>query len=173
VRAIRESLFDLSLLAFPRSFREIYGAEMREVAHERLTDLSFIEGVSEALDATIAGTRMRLENVNIHAPALFATVSVAMIATVFALGDPSFLGQRDPAGRLDFNARDPAGVFTLTLLNGKPIAATIDNVPLPSERLVATADSIRIMKADGNVEVAIAFDRETGSIAWEPRAARK
>ena len=173
MRAIREIMFDLGLLAFPRSFRADYGSEMREVAHERLAELTLLDAVSEAVDATIAGTRMRLEHVNFHAPALFATVSVAMMATILALGDASFFGRRDPQGRLDFNAEDPAGVFTLTLLGGKPIAASIDNVPLSLNRIVATTDSIRIMKADGAVELAIAFDRESGRITWEPRAPRK
>jgi hypothetical protein len=173
VRAIRDSLFDLGLLAFPPSFRAAYGAEMREVAHARLAELTIFQAAAEAVDATIAGTRMRLEHVNVHAPALFATVSVAMFVTMLALGDPKFFGRRDPAGRLDFNAEDPAGAFTLTLLDGQPIAATLDNVPLSLKRLVATRDSIRIMKPDGAVELAIAFDRQTGSITWEPRAPRK
>lgn len=167
MRSIRETLFDLGMLAFPEAFRIAYGSEMREVAHERFAELSFVEAVSEAVDATIAGMRMRLEHVNVHAPALFAAISVAMIGTVLTLEG------RRPSGRLDFNAEDPAGVFTLTVIDGKPIAATIDNVPLSSDRLVATADTIRIMKADGAVELAIAFDSETGHISWEPRAPRR
>ncbi|HZJ00035.1 MAG TPA: hypothetical protein VFD22_05200 [Gemmatimonadaceae bacterium] len=170
MRTLRESLFDLGLLAFPRSFRTEYGSEMREVARERLGELGFLETITEVADATIAGTRMRFEHMNAAMPALLA--GVAMIATAFAMNDASFW-RRDPAGRLDFNAQDPAGAFTLTVLNGKPIAATLDRVPLSLSRLVATSDTIRILKPDGAVELAIAFDRETGSIAWAPRAPRR
>ena len=171
MRDLRESLFDLGLLAFPRSFRRAYGPEMREVARERFAELGWYAALSEALDAGIAGTRMRFEHVNAAMPALLA--GIAMMATALGLQDADFFGRRDPAGRLDFTAEDPAGVFTLTLLNGTPIAATLDNVPLSSSRLVATADTIRILKADGAVELAIAFDREKGSIAWEPREPRR
>lgn len=143
---------------------------MREVARERFAELGFFAALSEALDAMVAGTRMRVEHVNAAMPALLA--GIAMIASAFALQDASFW-RRDPAGRLDFNAEDPAGFFTLTLLNGKPIAATLDNVPLSSSRVVATSDTIRILRADGAVELAIAFDKEKGSIAWAPRAPRR
>lgn len=144
---------------------------MREVARERFAELGFFATISEVLGAAVAGTRMRFEHVNAAMPALAA--GVAMVATAFALQDASFFGRRDPAGKLDFNAQDPAGAFTLTLLNGKPIAATLDNIPLSLNRLVATPDTIRILKADGAVELAIAFDREKGSIAWVPRARRR
>ena len=170
MRVLRESLFDLGLLAFPRSFRREYGSEMREVARERLVELGFLETISEVADAAFAGTRMRFEHMNAAMPALLA--GVAMMATAFAMNDASFW-RRDPAGRLDFNAKDPAGAFTLTVLNGKPIAATLDHVPLSLSRLVATSDTIRILKPDGAVELAIAFNRENGSIAWAPRAPRR
>ncbi len=170
MRDLRESLFELGLLAFPRSFRKTYGSEMREVAHERFAELGLAAALSEAIDASLAGTRMRFEHMNAAMPALLA--GVAMMATAFATNDASFW-RRDPAGRLDFNAEDPAGAFSLTMLNGKPIAATLDHVPLSLNRLVATPDTIRILKPDGAVELAIAFDKEKGSIAWAPRAPRR
>ena len=64
MRAFRESLFDLGLLAFPSSFRRVYGPEMREVARERFAELGWYAALSEALDAGIAGTRMRFEQIN-------------------------------------------------------------------------------------------------------------
>ena len=170
MRTLRESLFDLGLRAFPRSFRQAYGPEMREVVRERFAELGFFAAVSEAIDASVAGTRMRFEQMNAAMPAFLA--GVAMIATAFAIQDANFL-RGDPAGRLEFNAEDPAGTFTLTLLNGKPIAATLDKVPLSLSRLVTTPDSIRILRDDGAVELAVAFDREKGSIAWAPRGPRR
>ena len=91
-----------------------------------------------------------------------------MIVTTFALHDAQL---EKPAARIDFSAHDAAGLFTVTIVDGKAVAATMDNIPLPPNRIVAGADSVKLLTNDGRTAVALAFDAQRGTISWNSREA--
>jgi hypothetical protein len=168
MKTICESIFRLGLFAFPRSFRSEYEAEMITVFHERVAELSPLAAVGEAIDVFSAGARMRLERTQTR-QALIVTLAAAMFVTSFALRDVDILRSNTASGRIDFNAEDPAGVFTLTVIDGRPVGATLNRVPVSPDLIVTRADSITILRPDGRTELTVAFDAERGHIAWEPR----
>lgn len=168
MRTICESVFRLGLFAFPRAFRSEYAAEMISVFHERVAELSPLGAVGETIGVFSAGARMRLEHRDAR-QALIVTLAAAMFATSFALRDVDLLRSNAGAGRIDFNAEDPAGVFTLTVIDGRPVGATLNRVPVSPDLIVARADSISILRPDGRTELTVAFDAVRGHIAWEPR----
>jgi len=139
---------------------------MFAVFKEREGEMSARRVVAEIVGAALAGARMRVGGARLLHPAAFATLGAAAVATMFALRQASLT--RQPA-RLEFSAHDPAGVFTLTVIDGVPFAATIDNVPLSTSRIVAKADSIQLIGADGRVAIAVAFDEREGRITWAAR----
>ena len=165
--SLRHALFRFSLRAFPRDFRKRYGAEMIIVFDERSRDWTRLSAAAESFDALIAGTRMRLEHVALGQSLAVVTLAAAMLATTFALRDAE---REAPAGRIDFSAHDAAGFFTLTILDGKPVAATMNNISLARDRIVADADSVRLLTNDGRTAVALAFDARRGTISWNSRA---
>jgi hypothetical protein len=61
-------------------------------------------------------------------------------------------------------------MFTLTVIDGRPVGATLNKVPVSPDLIVARADSISILRPDGRTELTVAFDEATGRITWEPRA---
>lgn len=73
-----------------------------------------------------------------------------------------------PGAEVVVRASDPAGEFTLTLQGGRLVAASVDRVAYPADRLVQTADSLRVLDAAGRAVVAVAFEAP-GTIRWEPR----
>jgi hypothetical protein len=73
--------------------------------------------------------------------------------------------------RIDFSASDPSGPFTITIVDGRAVEATINSKRLDRNRIVAERDSIRLLREDGSVAVAVAFDADKNAIAWIPRAA--
>lgn len=166
MKSLGNALFRFSLLAFPRGFRERYGAEMIAVFDERALHRTAFSSVAESLDALAAGTRMRLEHGQLTHSAAVVTFAAAMIATTFALRDAQLA---KPASRIEFSAHDAAGVFTVTVIDGRPVAATMDNISLPADRIVAEADSIRLLAKDGRTAVALAFDARRGAISWNSR----
>jgi hypothetical protein len=139
---------------------------MITVFQERVAELSPLAVVSETVDVFSAGARMRLEGTHARR-ALIATLAAAMFVTSFALRDADI--RRSNPGRIDFNAEDPAGVFTLTVIDGHPVGATLNRVPVSPDLIVTKADSISILRLDGRAEVTVAFDAKRGYIAWEPR----
>jgi hypothetical protein len=166
VKSVGNALFRCAILAFPRGFRETYGAEMIAVFHERSLHRTAFSSVAESLDALAAGTRMRLEHRQLMHSAVVVTFAAAMIATTFALRDAQLA---KPASRIEFSAHDAAGVFTVTVIDGRPVAATMDNISLPANRIVAEPDSIRLLAKDGRTAVALAFDAQRGAISWNSR----
>ena len=167
MKTICESIFRLGLFAFPRSFRSEYEAEMLSVFHERVAELSPLAAVSETIDVFTAGARMRLEGTQAR-QALVVTLAAAMLVTSFVLRDV-IQRSNQGTGRIDFNAQDPVGVFTLTVINGRPVGATLDKIPVSPDLIVARADSISILRPDGGTEITVAFDETRGEITWEPR----
>ena len=164
--SIGNALFRISLLAFPRDFRARHCAEMIAVFDERSLERPALSVVGELLDAFTAGVRMRSEHVRVRQTAAVVTFAVAMIATTFALRDAQL---EKPTGRIDFSAHDAAGFFTVTIVDGRPVAATMDNTPLPSNRIIAGTDSVKLLTNDGRTAVALAFDARRGTISWNSR----
>lgn len=141
---------------------------MVDVFHARVAELSPLAAFSETVDAVSAGARMRLEGPHAR-QALFATIAAAMFVTSVALHDAGLFSFNRASGRIDFNAEDPAGVFTLTVIDGRPVGATVNRVPVSPALIVASADSISILRPDGRTELTVAFDATRGHISWEPR----
>ena len=71
-----------------------------------------------------------------------------------------------PVQRMVIDAKDPAGTFTLTLLNGRVAGATIAGVPV--ERDAIQRRERMVMLAD---KVAMEFDPR-GTIRWMPRVSK-
>ena len=160
------ALFRFSLLAFPRDFRERYASEMIDVFARRSLERTDLSRVMESVDAFTTGLRMRFEHVERRQSAAIVTLAAAMLATTFALQDAE---PAKPSGRIDFSAHDGAGFFTLTILDGKPVAATMNNVSLAADRIVADADTVKLLTNDGRTAVALAFDAQRGTISWNSR----
>lgn len=66
------------------------------------------------------------------------------------------------------NAVDPAGEFTLTLLQGRALNATIDGRPVPHGELVQTGRRIRVL--DGAQPILSVRLDGRGGISWQPRS---
>lgn len=176
MRDLLSRLFRASLYLFPADFRRVYGAEMEEVFDERLREVPIARacalGVSEIADAGIAAMRAHWSAAPQLRPAMAAGISVAIVVTMLALQSPrlsTIPHEIAPNDSIDFNAEDPAGQFTLSIREGRPVAATIDRVPLPPQRLIYAGDSIRLLGPSGGVVLAVAYDRGQGRIAWNPR----
>jgi hypothetical protein len=168
MRSLTRILFELGLRAFPRDFREAFAEEMSMVFDQRCSErqgfsLIFF-AVAESVDAAIAGYRMRLTSV-VHKPALTASIAMAILVTTLAIHDSQSPGTH----RIDFAGHDPAGAFTLTIVDGKPVAATLDRVALEPDRIRQSGDSIAIIADNGGVALAVAFDQANSRIQWEPR----
>ena len=167
--SIYERSFEMALAAFPKSFRESFGDEMLLVFKERVAERSvFRRGVFvgvEVADALIAGARMRLENIVVMQRTAAAYVVVAMLASTLALHN----AEPTAVSRIDFRGHDPAGKFTITVINGRAISATLDGNVVPRVRIAQKSDSIRILADNGDVALAVRFDRERREIGWTPR----
>ena len=163
-----ESIFRFGLRAFPRTFGLEHGTEMLEVFRDRAADLTPLAFIAETIDLVSAGASMRLERTHAR-QALVVTIAAAMFVTSFALHDAG-PGVNNSSGRIDFNAEDPAGRFTLTVIDGQPVGATVNSVPVSPELIVASADSISILRPDHLPVLTVAFNATTRRISWNPRA---
>jgi hypothetical protein len=164
---LTDRLFNLGLRAFPNDFRARHGPEMRDVFHARGADVSLAATVQEAADLCISGLRMRLEARHAHRPALMMLTAAAMVTTTLIVS-----GTNHPVpSSIDFSASYPSGPFTITIVDGRAVEATINSKRLDRNRIVAERDSIRLLREDGSVAVAVAFDADKNAIAWIPRAA--
>jgi beta-lactamase regulating signal transducer with metallopeptidase domain len=67
------------------------------------------------------------------------------------------------------HATDPAGQFTVALMNGRVAAATIAGVPVDRRFLKVDDDRISVRNERGAMLLALNFD-PMGGISWEPRA---
>jgi hypothetical protein len=89
----------------------------------------------------------------------------AMVTTTLIVSDSN----HGSSSRIDFSASDPSGPFTITIVDGRAVEATIDRKPLNRDRIVAERDSIRLLRDDGSTAIAVAFDADRSAIAWSPR----
>lgn len=112
------------------------------------------------------------------ADAIGVAVRARPVAARSALAGVALLGCAlllpwEPGGRDDtvvVSAVDAAGEFTLTLHGGRLVAASVDRIAYPADRLVQTPDSLRVLNAAGRPVVAVSFEAP-GTIRWEPRGA--
>jgi hypothetical protein len=65
-------------------------------------------------------------------------------------------------------AADPAGAFMLEIHDGRAIAATLNDVPVPVRNLVQWGDSLIIRGGDHGADFRIAL-KPRGGIEWYPR----
>ena len=174
-------LFAFALRLFPAGFRLSYAPEMERVFADRVKGLStpalFVATATEVADVLLSAARAHASAIAVSPHAAARGLAVALLVAIAGVGDIArryHARSATAAGRIEFSARDPAGNFSLTILEGRPVSASIDNVPLPRERLVHSGDSIRFLTASGKVALAIAYYRETGRIEWQarPRACR-
>jgi hypothetical protein len=129
--------------------------------------------LDEIRDVASVALRTRLEAHELPRATLASAIVVTVLLLTQSAVDSSIASRARlaPLGRIDFSAHDPAGQFTLTILNGKPVAATMNHVALPLRRVVHEGDSIRILSPNGHVALALAYYRESSRIEWKPRLA--
>ena len=65
-------------------------------------------------------------------------------------------------------ATDPAGEFTLEILDARVIAATLDGTPVQPEHVVQTGDTLVLKGGDRGRDFVIAIQSQ-GGITWAPR----
>jgi hypothetical protein len=169
-------MFGAVLAVFPESFRRHYGDEMREVFAQRIADLpaplAIVATAGEIADIFWSATRFRLPRMTRMQPAMLGVVGTFIIAAAFTVRSLSWAPPPSavaPLDSIDFRANDPAGEFTIAIRHGRPVAATIDRVPLPASRLLHLGDSIQLLSPTGHVVLAVAYYRERARIEWEPR----
>lgn len=169
-------VFRVSLRLFPPSFRSAYADEMEQIFSERIAALPPLAACSaafaEILDIVLSAVRVRFAWLASSRPATFAVLGTVVLAAAVTVNtlhwNPAAKGFA-PLDSIDFKAKDPAGEFTLTIRQGRPVAATIDRVPLPADRLLDSGDSIRLLGSSGRVVLAVAYYREQARIQWHPR----
>ncbi|MEO7457162.1 MAG: M56 family metallopeptidase [Gemmatimonadaceae bacterium] len=69
---------------------------------------------------------------------------------------------------VDITAADPAGRFSIALLNGRVAGATVAGVPIMRSAIRRRADHVTLLDAHGASVVAVQLDPR-GSIHWMPR----
>jgi hypothetical protein len=156
-------LYRVSLFAFPHRLRKVYGLEMIDVYTEKLAAGFSVSGAfAEIGDVLLSGLRARLRYARFNTAWLGGLATAVIVAVVV-------LHERTVIPTIDFNAHDPAGQFTLSIRRGVPVAASIDRVPIPRDRITASGDSIHLLSAQGAVLLAVAYHRDRERIEWEPR----
>jgi len=170
-------LFAASLRLFPGEFRKIYAGEMEEVFADRIQSLgplaACIAALTEILDVALTAIRVRLGHAAELRPTtigMLGTIVVAAMITASAVERSLAPGMRASVDSIDFNTHDPAGEFTLAIRHGRPVAATIDHVPLPRNRLIHSGDSVRVLGPTGRVVLALAYYHDRARIEWRPRS---
>ena len=163
-----------SLRLFPADFRRYYAHEMEEIFEERIQSASRVVAlrttVREVTDVVQSALRLRIDRSAHLRPALVAGVACTIMVALLATQDMPLQSRLAMStDSVDFNATDPAGEFTLSIRKGRPVAATIDRVPLPPHRLVHAGDSIQFIGPHGGVVLAVAYDRQRARIEWEAR----
>lgn len=169
-------VFRASLLLFPAYFRSAYGDEMEEIFIERIAGLSPLAAcattLAEIVDVFFSAVRVRVTRGAYARPAMIGVMGTIILASAFTLqtlGRHPVAALPAPLDSIDFNAQDPAGEFTLTIRHGRPVAATIDRVPLPGDRLLHSGDSIRFVGPSGRVVLAVAYYHDRARIEWQAR----
>ncbi len=177
MRVVAVKMFRCSLRLLPPKLRRQYADEMADVfaqrIHGRSVGFAVLHTVDEMLDVALVSVRARMARYRVPRPTLAAAVVMAVLLVIRGSSDLPSSAEiaSSQSGRIDFSAHDPAGQFTLTILNGHPIAATMNRIPLPLQQVVHEGDSIRIMGPGGNVALSLAYYRESGRIEWTARPA--
>jgi beta-lactamase regulating signal transducer with metallopeptidase domain len=111
----------------------------------------------------------------------------AAAASVAVVGAPAALARDSEAlvvagaaaravpGRVTtFEARDPAGPFTLRLVNGRVSSLRIAGARVPARRLRQVRDSVRVLGPAGDrVLLSVYVNPAAGRIGWRPRSAAR
>ncbi len=97
---------------------------------------------------------------------------VSALAIAFALLLPATVAPAVPIARLRdrlirIQAEDPAGRFTVTMVSGTVLAATIDGRVVPPERMQQQNDQLLFLREDGEIDFAVNLRRD--GISWRPR----
>ncbi|MFN2604122.1 MAG: hypothetical protein ABR582_15390, partial [Gemmatimonadaceae bacterium] len=170
------TLFIASLRLFPAGFRNSYAEEMKEIFVDRIQSLGRLAAcaatLAEILDVAVSAFRIRFAHGAYMRPAMIGTTSMIILAAMLSAHDADRSTSRSlhiQADSIDFNAHDPAGEFTIAIRHGRPVAATIDHVPLPRNRLLHSGDSIRVLGPTGHIVLALAYYHDRARIEWEPR----
>lgn len=162
-------------MLLPRAFRTTYGSEMEDVFAERCRGVKraalCVLTAREVGAVMIAALRVRMDHpAHLH-NAMAAGAAMTIVALSLTLHDGGLRPVLPLAAgdSIDFTATDPAGEFTLSIRGGRAVAATLDHVTLPAERLVHRGDSIRFLAPGGAVVLAVAYDRAQARIEWDAR----
>ncbi len=175
MRRLAERAFRSSLRLYPPAFRRAYGDEMTLVFSERIQNVRFdrllVSTAAEVCDSMESALRLRLEGIRVAPRIAVSAMTAAAIATLVSLQSGPLTHAHVPsvADSVFFRASDPAGNFSLLMRNGRPVMATLDRESVPSSRVVQRGDSIRFLAPDGEVVLALAYDRNAGRIAWDAR----
>ncbi len=171
-----KGVFRASLRLFPLSFRTAYADEMEQIFFERIARLSLLAACAaafaEILDVALSAIRVRFGGSTYSRLAMIGvlgTVVLVAAVTVHTFDWSPVAAAFAPADSIEFKAHDPAGEFTLTIRQGRPVAATIDHVPLPGNRLLHSGDSIRFLGPSGRVVLAVAYYGDRARVEWQPR----
>ncbi|MEO8577639.1 MAG: hypothetical protein ABI556_13095 [Gemmatimonadales bacterium] len=176
MKSLALQLFRASLKLLPSGFRLQYELEMEEVFLERMRERSTrgiaLLVIGEVRDLAVVAVRARLEQSHLALRYVIPGIATAIALTVIALSRFAVpaRGAHEQA-RIDFSAQDPAGQFTLSILEGLPVSITMNRRPLPIERVVHLGDSIHVLARSGKIVLALAYYRDTGRIEWKPRPA--
>jgi hypothetical protein len=170
VRAYRAAMHLL-----PTWFRASYGEEMSAAFAARLEETGTIRkpamAASELADLVATSARLRLQGSGAAQLPFGAAAAVAALLAVVILANP-YAGRvpgENAANTVNFQATDPAGEFTLSIRDGKPVAVTLDEMRVPGERIVTNGDSIHVLSPRGRVVLAVAYYAQGQRIEWDPR----
>ena len=170
------AVYDAALELLPRDFRAMYCDEIRAVHRTRLETAGSIEAIGleivECADVVLTAMRLRGRPNIGRRQAFVGALSLALLLVIVSGHAPNLqpgFGEVAGADSIDFHGSDPAGVFSLSIRNGRAVAATLDDVPLPSGRLVSSGDSIRFLAPDGAVVLSVAYYPAVARIEWEAR----
>lgn len=172
------SAFRSTLTLYPEKFRNDYANEMTDVFAERISELemsaAIIATLLEIIDVIQSAIRFRAMGIRFARvqPAMLGVIGTFIVAAAFTLRSLSWAPPPliAPLDSIDFRAHDPAGEFTIAIRHGRPVAATIDRIPLPPSHLRHLGDSIQLVGPGGNVVLAVAYYRDRARIEWQPRS---
>ena len=99
-------------------------------------------------------------------------MSIAVLVIAIAVFLPAAVAPTVPIARLRdrmmrIQAADPAGRFTVTMVNGMVLGATIDGRAVPIQQLHQQDNQLVFLRSDGEVDFAITL--QSDGISWRPR----
>ena len=116
---------------------------------------------------TISGPRIRRRTA-FAMTGLLAVAGSTMALAASAEGE--FAAWADGVHAL-IQATDPAGPFTVELVGGKLVGATIDGATVPPERIVQRGQEVTLLDPAGRSQLTLEV-RAPGTIHWSPRLPR-